>query len=132
MPIEGEELPSTWQRYDPSHPRGKGCCHPSCGLRSWLKPGPITLELRVCPLGILLWWEMGVAGRADGNLGSDIPVSCGKRSWVSVSKSSPGSAHSSSQQKSLVQGLMDHLTSGWIPPLKPCEPFACLGLCRES
>lgn len=25
---------------------------------------------------------------ADGNLGSDIPVSCGKRSWVSVSKSS--------------------------------------------
>lgn len=47
----------------------------------------------------------------------------------------PESAHSSYQQKTLMHGLMVHLSLSWtlLSNLHcPREPFACLGLCRES
>lgn len=36
----------------------------------------------------VLRWDIGAAGGADGNPRSDIPISGGKRGWVSASTSS--------------------------------------------
>lgn len=36
----------------------------------------------------VLRWDIGAAGGADGNLRSHIPISGGKRGWVSASTSS--------------------------------------------
>lgn len=67
--------------------------------------------------------------------GQTLPVAK-KAGYVSANPATrPGSAHSSSQQKTLVQGLM--ISSAQAGPLLsnlhcPHEPFACLGLCREN
>lgn len=103
----------------PSHTQGQELVPSQLWAKILPEARPHHVGIAPVPCGNLALMGDGAAGRADGNLGSGIPVSCGRRSWESVSKSS----HSLRFGPFLLSAENPHAGADGSPQLK-LDPFS--------